>query len=293
MANFFTKLFGTKADHDLKEINPMLKACLASYERIDKLSDDQLRAESAALRKRIADYIAPEEAKVAEIKGKLEDVEIEVRLKEKLATEQDELVKKIDEKIEDVLNQILPDAFAIMKSTARRFAQNSAIRVQATDFDRDLSAMHDFVSIDGDTALWKNSWTAGGNLMTWDMVHYDVQLIGGIVLHSGKIAEMATGEGKTLVATLPVFLNALAGKGVHVVTVNDYLAKRDCEWMGPLYMFHGLSVDCIDKHEPNSDGRRKAYLSDITFGTNNEFGFDYLRDNMAINQNDLVQRKHH
>ena len=292
MANFLTKLFGTKADHDLKEINPVLKACLAAYERIDKLSEDELRAASAALRKRIADHIAPEEAKVAEIKAKLEDVEIEVSLKEKLATEQDNLIKKIDEKIEDVLNEILPEAFAIMKSTARRFAQNETIRVTATNFDRDLSATHDFVYIDGDTAVWKNSWTAGGNLMTWDMVHYDVQLIGGIVLHSGKIAEMATGEGKTLVATLPVFLNALAGKGVHVVTVNDYLAKRDCEWMGPLYMFHGLSVDCIDKHEPNSDGRKKAYNCDITFGTNNEFGFDYLRDNMAISSDDLVQRKH-
>ena len=293
MANFLTKLFGTKADHDLKEINPVLKACLASYERIDKFSDDQLRAESAALRKRIADYIAPEEAKVAEIKEKLQNVEIEVSQKVKLATEQDELVKKIDEKIEEVLKQILPDAFAIMKSTARRFAQNSTITVTATDFDRDLSTSHDFVSVDGDKAVWKNSWTAGGNVMTWDMVHYDVQLIGGIVLNSGKIAEMATGEGKTLVATLPVFLNALAGKGVHVVTVNDYLAKRDSEWMGPLYMFHGLSVDCIDKHEPNSEGRKKAYNCDITFGTNNEFGFDYLRDNMAINQDDLVQRKHH
>ncbi|MBO4571495.1 MAG: preprotein translocase subunit SecA [Bacteroidales bacterium] len=292
MANFLKKLFGSKDERDIKQLTPTLKACLSEYERIDRLSDDELRAESAALRKQIADFIAPEEAQVADLRAKLEDVEIEASKKEKLATELDNLVKKIDEKIEEILNKILPQAFAIMKSTARRFAQNSTIRVKATDFDRDLSTSRDFVSVEGDTAVWKNSWMAGGNTITWDMVHYDVQLIGGIVLHSGKIAEMATGEGKTLVATLPVFLNALSGKGVHVVTVNDYLAKRDCEWMGPLYMFHGLSVDCIDKHQPNSEGRKKAYLSDITFGTNNEFGFDYLRDNMAINPNDLVQRKH-
>lgn len=293
MANFLKKLFGTKADRDLKELTPVLNQVLAAYERIDKLSDDQLRAESDKLKKQIADYIAADEAKVADIKAQLQDVEIAVSKKEKLATELDVEVKEIDKKIEEILNRILPEAFAIMKSTARRFKENGTIRVTATQFDRDLSATHDFVNIDGDTAVWKNSWMAGGNMITWDMVHYNVQLIGGIVLHSGKIAEMATGEGKTLVATLPVFLNALAGKGVHVVTVNDYLSKRDSEWMGPLYMFHGLSVDCIDKHQPNTEGRKKAYLSDITFGTNNEFGFDYLRDNMAISQNDLVQRKHH
>ena len=292
MANLLKKLFGSKDERDIKQLTPTLKACLAEYDRVDKLSDDELRAESTALKKQIADYIAPEEAQVAEIRAKLEDVEIQASAKEKLATELDNLINKIDDKIEEVLNKILPTAFAIMKSTARRFSQNSTIRVKASDFDRDLSTSRDFVSVEGDTAVWKNSWMAGGNQITWDMVHYDVQLIGGIVLHSGKIAEMATGEGKTLVATLPVFLNALAGKGVHVVTVNDYLAKRDCEWMGPLYMFHGLSVDCIDKHQPNSEGRKKAYLSDITFGTNNEFGFDYLRDNMAINPSDLVQRKH-
>ena len=202
-------------------------------------------------------------------------------------------MKDEDAAIEKMLDEILPEAFAIMKSTARRFAQNEIVEVTANDFDRAMSVSHDFVEIDGDKALWKNHWVAGGNEQTWDMVHYDVQLIGGIILHQGKIAEMATGEGKTLVATLPVFLNALAGKGVHMVTVNDYLSKRDSEWMGPLYMFHGLSVDCIDKHEPNSDARRKAYECDITFGTNNEFGFDYLRDNMASRMNDLVQRKHH
>ena len=210
-----------------------------------------------------------------------------------MATESDKLVKDEDAEIEKLLNEILPEAFAIMKSTARRFAQNPVVEVTASDFDRQLSISHDFVTIEGDKALWKNHWIAGGNEVTWDMVHYNVQLIGGIILHQGKIAEMATGEGKTLVATLPVFLNAIAGKGVHMVTVNDYLSKRDSEWMGPLYLFHGLSVDCIDKHEPNSDARRRAYECDITFGTNNEFGFDYLRDNMATRLNDLVQRKHH
>ncbi|MBQ0024409.1 MAG: preprotein translocase subunit SecA [Bacteroidales bacterium] len=293
MANFLKAIFGSKADRDLKQLTPTLKLILAAYDRIDKLSDDQLRQESAALKQKIRDYVAPEENKIATIKEQLSDPELEVSKKEKLATELDELVKTVDTKIEEVLNQILPDAFAIMKSTARRFKENEKIRVKATDFDRDLSTNHDFVNIDGEYAIWRNSWMAGGNMVTWDMVHYDVQLIGGSVLHSGKIAEMATGEGKTLVATLPVFLNALAGKGVHVVTVNDYLSKRDSEWMGPLYMFHGLSVDCIDKHQPNSEARKKAYQCDITFGTNNEFGFDYLRDNMAINEKDLVQRKHH
>ncbi len=293
MANFLKKLFGSKADRDIKAINPTLKLVLAAYDRLDKLSDDDLRAESAKLRDKVRAYTAAEEEKVAQIREQLSDPEMEVSRKEKLATELDELVKTIDKKIEEILNQVLPEAFAIMKSTARRFKEHDKIRVKATDFDRDLSASHDFVNVDGDYAVWRNSWMAGGNMITWDMVHYDVQLIGGIVLHQGKIAEMATGEGKTLVATLPVFLNALAGKGVHVVTVNDYLSKRDSEWMGPLYMFHGLSVDCIDKHQPSTDARRNAYQADITFGTNNEFGFDYLRDNMAINAKDLVQRKHH
>ena len=293
MANLLKKLFGSKAERDIKQINPTLKLVLAAYDRLDKLSDDELRAESAALREKVRAYTAAEEEKVAQIREQLSDPEMEVSKKEKLATELDELVKTIDKKIEEILDQVLPEAFAIMKSTARRFKENERIRVKATEFDRNLSANHDFVNIDGDYAIWRNSWMAGGNMITWDMVHYDVQLIGGIVLHQGKIAEMATGEGKTLVATLPVFLNALAGKGVHVVTVNDYLSKRDSEWMGPLYMFHGLSVDCIDKHQPSTDARRNAYQSDITFGTNNEFGFDYLRDNMAINPKDLVQRKHH
>ena len=288
----FKKLFGTKADRDMKEIRPTLNKVLEAYKEIDLLDDDALRARCQSLKDKIQAAIAADENRIAQIKEELEK-EIPLKQKEALATEQDKLVKKVDEIIEKVLDEILPEAFAIMKSTARRFAQNEIIRVKATQFDRDLSTTKEFVTIEGDYAVWQNHWLAGGNEMTWDMVHYDVQLIGGIVLHQGKIAEMATGEGKTLVATLPVFLNALAGKGVHVVTVNDYLSKRDSEWMGPLYMFHGLSVDCIDKHQPNSEARKKAYACNITFGTNNEFGFDYLRDNMATSMGDLVQKKHH
>ena len=288
----FKKLFGTKADRDMKAIRPTLNKVLEAYKEIDLLDDDALRARCQGLKDKIQAAIAADENRIAQIKEELEK-DIPLKQKEALATEQDKLVKKVDEIIEKVLDEILPEAFAIMKSTARRFAQNETIRVKATQFDRDLSTTKEFVTIEGDYAVWQNHWLAGGNEMTWDMVHYDVQLIGGIVLHQGKIAEMATGEGKTLVATLPVFLNALAGKGVHVVTVNDYLSKRDSEWMGPLYMFHGLSVDCIDKHQPNSEARKKAYACNITFGTNNEFGFDYLRDNMATSMGDLVQKKHH
>lgn len=290
---FLKKLFGSKAERDMKQIKPILEKVLAAYERIDKLSDDGLRAETDRIREVIREKTAVDEATKKSLREQLDDVDIPVDKKEALATEVDKLTKKIDEKIEEVLMEVLPDAFAVMKSTARRFKENDTIVVNATEMDREFSASHDYVTIDGDKAVWKHTWLAGGNPITWDMVHYDVQLIGGIVLHQGKIAEMATGEGKTLVATLPVFLNALAGKGVHVVTVNDYLSKRDSEWMGPLYQFHGLRVDCIDKHQPNSEARKKAYRADITFGTNNEFGFDYLRDNMAIDKNDLVQKKHH
>ena len=288
----FKKLFGTKADRDMKAIRPTLNKVLEAYKEIDLLDDDALRERCQGLKDKIQAAIAADENRIAQIKEELEK-DIPLKQKEALATEQDKLVKKVDEIIESVLEEILPEAFAIMKSTARRFTQNPVIRVKATQFDRDLSTTKEFVTIEGDYAVWQNHWIAGGNEVTWDMIHYDVQLIGGIVLHQGKIAEMATGEGKTLVATLPVFLNALAGKGVHVVTVNDYLSKRDSEWMGPLYMFHGLSVDCIDKHQPNSDARKKAYACNITFGTNNEFGFDYLRDNMATSMGDLVQKKHH
>ncbi len=292
LADVIGKIFGSKAERDMKAVRPLLTRVLAEYEVIDKLSNDELRSASASLKEYLHRTEAPFEERIAKIKEELEG-DIPVSEKEKLATESDKLVKDEDEAIEKALDEVLPKAFAIMKSTARRFAQNESVRVKATQFDRDLSIGHDFVEIDGEDAVYHNHWKAGGNEITWDMVHYDVQLIGGIVLHQGKIAEMATGEGKTLVATLPVFLNALAGKGVHVVTVNDYLSKRDSEWMGPLYMFHGLSVDCIDKHEPNSDKRKRAYDCDITFGTNNEFGFDYLRDNMAMHATDLVQRKHH
>ena len=292
LASVIGKIFGSKAERDYKAVKPILDRILAVYPEIDALSADGLRARSAALRQRLAEVEAPFESRIAEIRAEL-DKDIPVSEKVKLAGESDKLVKDEDEAIEKCLNEILPEAFAIVKSTARRFKENETTVVEANDFDRALSVNHDFVKIEGDKAVYYNHWMAGGNEIRWDMVHYDVQLVGGIALHQGKIAEMATGEGKTLVATLPVFLNALAGKGVHMVTVNDYLSKRDSEWMGPLYMFHGLSVDCIDKHEPNSDARRKAYECDITFGTNNEFGFDYLRDNMAVNQDDLVQRKHH
>ena len=292
LTDLIKKLFGSKADRDYKAIKPILDKVLAAYVEIDKLSDDDLRAHSAALRQKMRDVEAPFENRIAEIRQQL-DTDLPISEKVKLADESEKLVKDEDEAIEKALMEILPEAFAIVKSTARRFTQNPQIRVKATDFDRSLSVDHDFVHIEGDEAVYQNHWMAGGNDLKWDMVHYDVQLVGGIALHQGKIAEMATGEGKTLVATLPVFLNALAGKGVHMVTVNDYLSKRDSEWMGPLYMFHGLSVDCIDKHEPNSEARKKAYDCDITFGTNNEFGFDYLRDNMATREEDLVQRKHH
>ena len=292
LANLIKSVFGSKAERDYKAVKPILDKVLASYETIDKLSDDELRAHSARLRQHMIDVEAPFENRIAEIKAKL-DEDLPISEKVKLAEESDKLVKDEDDAIEKALDEILPEAFAIVKSTARRFTENETITVTANDFDRELSLDKDFVHIEGDKAIYQNHWMAGGNDVKWSMVHYDVQIVGGIALHQGKIAEMATGEGKTLVATLPVFLNALAGKGVHMVTVNDYLSKRDSEWMGPIYIFHGLSVDCIDKHQPNSKERKKAYDCDITFGTNNEFGFDYLRDNMATSEADLVQRKHH
>ncbi|MEE4116596.1 MAG: preprotein translocase subunit SecA [Marinilabiliaceae bacterium] len=283
---------GNKYERDLKEIMPYVEKTRAEYDKISSLTNDELRNVTHKLRKKIHDGIREEENEIAAIKEKA-DAEKDVYLKEELFTSIDKIEEKISEKLEDILLECLPEAFALIKETARRFTENKKIEVSATAFDRDLAAGRDSIDIKGDKALWHNTWVAGGNETTWNMIHYDVQLIGGVALHRGKIAEMATGEGKTLVATLPVFLNALAGRGVHIVTVNDYLSKRDSEWMGPLYEFHGLTVDCIDKHEPNSVSRRKAYLADITFGTNNEFGFDYLRDNMAVNSDDLVQRKHH
>ncbi|MDD4515458.1 preprotein translocase subunit SecA [Massilibacteroides sp.] len=287
---FMTRLFGNKSQRDLKTIDPYVAKIKAAYPSIVTLSNDELRAKTDEIKQRIQDYVADERAKVQELRKDIEEKELEER--ETIWAEVDKIEKAITDKMEVILEEVLPEVFSIVKDTARRFTENDEIVVTANDFDRDLAAKHDFVRIEEDKAIYQNHWTAGGNEITWDMVHYDVQLFGGVVLHKGKIAEMATGEGKTLVATLPVFLNALTRNGVHVVTVNDYLSKRDSEWMGPLYMFHGLSVDCIDKHQPNSDARRAAYNADITFGTNNEFGFDYLRDNMAISPNDLVQRKH-
>ena len=288
--SFILKLFGSKSEKDLKAIQPFLDKVLAIEPEITKDSNDELRARSENLKKKIAEHIKPEQDEITELKAKAESLDIWER--EEIFNKIDKIEEKIDKDLESYLNEILPEAFAIVKETARRFKENKEVVVTASEFDKNLATHNDFVEIKGDKAVWFNSWVAGGNTVTWDMVHYDVQIIGGVVLHSGKIAEMATGEGKTLVATLPVFLNALTGRGVHVVTVNDYLAKRDSEWMGPIYMFHGLSVDCIDKHEPNSEARRIAYMADITFGTNNEFGFDYLRDNMALNPSDLVQRRH-
>ena len=290
--SFLKSIFGNKSERDLKKLMPIVHEIQAVYPEIEQLSNDELRARSAAIRQEIQDYVQPQRDEISAIKAEIETLEYEER--EPMWAKVDKLEKEVLDRIEEKLNEVLPVVFAIVKDTARRFTENEQIEVTATDFDRKLAADgHDFLEVNGDKATYFNTWEAGGNEMTWNMIHYDVQLIGGSVLHQGKIAEMATGEGKTLVATLPVFLNALAGCGVHVVTVNDYLAKRDSEWMGPLYMFHGLSVACIDKTEPNSEERRNAYNCDITFGTNSEFGFDYLRDNMSMTPEDLVQRSHH
>ena len=288
--SFISKLFGNKASRDMREIQPWVEKVKAVYPTLATMSNDELRAASAALKNKIQGTVTELRAEIERLKASIENTELEKR--EAVFNQIDKLEKEVLETLDKALDEALPEAFAIVKESARRFAENETVEVTANDFDRELAAKHDFVEIDGDKAIYYNHWEAGGNETVWNMVHYDVQLFGGVVLHKGKIAEMATGEGKTLVATLPVFLNALTGNGVHVVTVNDYLAKRDSEWMGPLYMFHGLSVDCIDKHRPNSDERRNAYLADITFGTNNEFGFDYLRDNMATQPRDLVQRQH-
>ena len=295
MANFFKKLLGSKSERDIKAIKPILEQCLAQYETISKLSNDQLRAKTQEFKQRIKDYCQQAQDERDALQARLDqniDDSLSVEEKEHIYAQIDKLDKTLYEKTQEILDQILPEAFAVVKSTAQRFRDNEEVEVTAMPWDGDLAATRDNVNIRGDKAYYKNQWMAGGNLITWDMVHYDVQLIGGIVLHQGKIAEMSTGEGKTLVETLPVYLNALPGKGVHVVTVNDYLAKRDSEWMGMLFEFHGLKVDCIDKHQPSSEARRKAYLADITYGTNNEFGFDYLRDNMCRTPQELVQRGH-
>ena len=289
---FLKSLFGDKSSRDMKLIQPLVEKVKAVSPEIEKLDNDALRQRTKTLQQQVQDSAKEQKARIEELKATIENTPIDERAD--IFAQIDKIEKEVLDIYEKALDEVMPEVFAIVKETAKRFAQNEETIVTATDFDRELAGdpKKDFITIDGDKAIYHNHWTAGGNDLKWEMIHYDVQLFGGVVLHQGKIAEMATGEGKTLVATLPVFLNALTGNGVHVVTVNDYLAKRDSEWMGPLYMFHGLSVDCIDKHQPNSMARRKAYQADITFGTNNEFGFDYLRDNMAISPADLVQRSH-
>ena len=290
------KIIGDKKEKDIEAIQPLLKATKSACEALSNASADDVRQMSQDMQTRIQNHIQHLEDEVQALNDKADELPLDaLEEKEGIYAEVDKVRKTINEEIEEVLVEILPEAFAVIKRTAEIFNNNEEITVSANAFDKDfaIQTSKDYVRIEGDKAIWKNNWSAAGNRFIWDMVHYDVQLIGGIALHQGKVAEMATGEGKTLVATLPVFLNALANRGVHVVTVNDYLARRDSEWMGPLYEFHGLSVDCIDKHQPNSDARRNAYRSHITFGTNNEFGFDYLRDNMAVEASHLVQRKHH
>jgi preprotein translocase subunit SecA len=293
MLEFLSKLFGSKSDRDIKLIQPLVEQIKTEYSKLATLTHDELRNKTISFKEKINSSLADIDRQIADLKLKGEDPELAMDEKTELYDEVDKLIKDRDRDLEKVLMEILPEGFAVMKETARRFTENTTIEVTATQFDRDLAAKKSNVVIKGDKAIYANTWTAAGTEVTWNMVHYDVQLIGGIVLHQGKISEMATGEGKTLVGTLPVYLNALAGQGVHIVTVNDYLARRDSEWNGPIFEFHGLSVDCIDKHEPNSEDRRRAYLADITFGTNNEFGFDYLRDNMTLTPDSLVQRKSH
>jgi preprotein translocase subunit SecA len=292
MLDFISKIFGSKYERDRKAILPIVTSINEAWELLKNISNDELRNKTNEFRKRIADHILEEQKEIDALRKEAE-TNADIEQKQELYTRIDKLEKDLKAKIEEVLNEILPEAFGVVKETARRFKENKEIRVKATELDRRLAVKKENVKIEGDTAIWSNTWIAAGNEVTWDMVHYDVQLLGGVVLHQGKIAEMATGEGKTLVATLPVYLNALAGKGVHIVTVNNYLSRRDAEWNGPLFEFLGLTVDCIDLHESNTPERRQAYLADITYGTNNEFGFDYLRDNMGRSVDDLVQRKHH
>jgi len=289
-----TSIFGNKSDRDIKSVLPLVTQISAEFAKLSRLTNDELRAKTTEFKSRIAEYLKSTDDEMAALRQQAEQVsEVEVELKFEAYEKVDALTKTRDKQIEEVLVELLPEAFAVVKETARRFTENEELRVAASDFDRELATTKDFIRIEGENAIWKNRWQAAGTEVIWNMVHYDVQLIGGIVLHQGKISEMATGEGKTLVSTLPAYLNALAGEGVHIVTVNDYLSRRDSEWNGPLFQFHGLQVDCIDKHQPNSPARRKAYKADITYGTNNEFGFDYLRDNMARFPEELVQRKHH
>src|SRR5215218_3433639 len=295
MIGFLSKMFGgSKSEKDVKAITPLVSKINQNFQVYQSISNDELRSKTQEFRERIQDYLKDINAQIAETNKRAEELPYNDLVgKDTVYQEVDKLKKDCDLKIEEVLKEVLPEAFAVVKETARRFKENSELISKATDLDKDLSITKDYITINGDKAVYKNSWTAGGGEITWNMVHYDVQLIGGAVLHSGKIAEMATGEGKTLVSTLPAYLNALAGEGVHIVTVNDYLARRDSEWNGPIFEWLGLTVDCIDQHQPNSPERRKAYYADITYGTNNEFGFDYLRDNMVHNPDEMVQRKHH
>jgi preprotein translocase subunit SecA len=290
------KVFGSKSDRDLKTIIPYVSQINSEFEQLQQLSDDELRNQTFLFKQQISEYLSEIDTEIGNLKSQTEAADIDVHAKDELFKQIDKLKKERDAELEKILLQILPKAFAVVKETARRFTINKQLVVTATEFDKTLAANNRFkkpVKIEGDKAIWSNTWEAAGNTVAWNMVHYDVQLIGGVVLHQGKISEMATGEGKTLVSTLPAYLNALAGLGVHIVTVNDYLARRDCEWNGPLFEFHGLRVDCLDYHQPNSPERRNAYAADITYGTNNEFGFDYLRDNMSRDVSELVQRKHH
>lgn len=293
MLAILNKLFGSKSDRDIKTIQPIVEKTKEEYAKLSALSNDELRQKTIDFKARIAEFLAPIDQQIADVRLKADAVDLPINEKTAIYDELDKLQKDRDKELEKVLMEILPEAFAVMKDTARRFTENKTLEVTATQADRELAARKQNVVIQGDKAIHHNTWLAAGTEVTWNMIHYDVQLIGGVVLHQGKIAEMATGEGKTLVGTLPAYLNALSGQGVHIVTVNDYLARRDSEWNGPLFEFHGLTVDCIDKHQPNSEERRKAYAADITFGTNNEFGFDYLRDNMTLNPESLVQRKLH
>src|SRR5215216_45661 len=291
----FSKMFGgNKSEKDVRTILPLVTKINQHFSAYQSLSNDELRHKTQDFRQRIQEALKDIDAQIRETSKKGDDLSFsDLMGKDAIYQEVDKLKKDRDQKIEDVLKEILPEAFAVVKETARRFKENTELVSTATDLDRDLSVKKDYIKIEGDKAIYQNTWTAGGGQVTWNMVHYDVQLIGGIVLHQGKISEMATGEGKTLVSTLPAYLNALPGEGVHIVTVNDYLARRDQEWNGPIFEWLGLQVDCIDKHQPNTEDRRKAYLAEITYGTNNEFGFDYLRDNMVHTPEEMVQRKHH
>ncbi|HZH38391.1 MAG TPA: preprotein translocase subunit SecA, partial [Flavisolibacter sp.] len=295
MIGFFSKLFGgSKSEKDVKTIMPLVNQINQHFQACQSLSHDELRNKTTEFRSRIKEHLKEIDARIEDTNRRAEELPFNDLVgKDTVYQEVDKLKNNRDEKIVEILQEILPEAFAVVKETARRFKENTSLTTKATDLDRELSSTKSHITINGDDATFQNSWTAAGGEVTWNMVHYDVQLIGGSVLHQGKISEMATGEGKTLVSTLPAYLNALAGEGVHIVTVNDYLARRDSEWNGPIFEWLGLRVDCIDKHQPNSENRRRAYLADITYGTNNEFGFDYLRDNMVHSPEEMVQRKHH